>query len=114
MSSKELDVPRALPVVKEVMDRVQTHAAKTLEGLYKKPGDPEYNDDADKTWAECSMRTRAALILAKSAQDQGGGDGKPLGIVFLSLRANSSKEWEAKAREVDANERVIDVEADGK
>lgn len=114
MSSKELDVPRALPVVKEIMDRVQNHAAKALEGLYKAPGDKDYNPDADKTWAECSMRTRAALILAKSAQDQNTGDGKPLGIVFLSLRAKSAKEWEAKAREVDEDERVIDVEVEGK
>ena len=96
------------------MDRVQKHAAKAILGLYKKPSDKDYNPDADKTWAECSMRTRAALILAKSAQDQGTGDGKPLGIVFLSLRAKNAKEWEAKACEVDANEAVIDVVAEDK
>lgn len=97
--------PRAEGVVKEVLARVAEKAAKTLEGLYLKPDDPDFNPDADKTWAECSMRTRAALVIAKGAQEHGLSDGKVLGIVFLQGRARSQSEWEAEAKRVDIEER---------
>lgn len=116
--SKDLTVPSAEEIergekaVQAIMERVQMKVARTVEGLFLNPGEPGYNDDAPKPYMECSVKTRAALQLAKSAMEkQGSGEGRVLGLVMLAGRIPSKAAWEAEARRVDEEERrkVVDV-----
>jgi hypothetical protein len=88
--------------------RLQKHAMKTLAGLYEDPKSPSYNPDADRTWQDCTMKTRAALVMAKDmglTAEKETGEGRVLGIVVLQARADSIPTWEAEARRVDEEER---------
>lgn len=106
-------------LIRGALRRVAQKATKTLEGLYEeellpdgKPN-PAYNDDAKKTWAECSMRTRASLIIARAAEGRNDQEiGHAFGVIILTGRAASASDWEAQAKEVDRQERertAIDV-----
>ena len=110
-------------LIRGALRRVAIKAAKTLEGLYEEPWlddkklkpNPAYNDDAHRTWADCTMKTRAALIIAKTAEGKNDVElGRALGVIILTGRAPSMEEWERRAKEVDEDERrkaAIDVEA---
>lgn len=102
-------------VIAEKLQGLVAKAATTLEGLYLDPEDPNYNPDAKETWSNCSMKTRAALILCKAADDKQSPDmGRSFGVIILAGRAATAADWEAHAREVDEEERrksAIDVEA---
>jgi hypothetical protein len=112
--SKELTVTPGVQLVRDVLAKVTEKAARTLDGLYLDKDDPGYNPDAEKNWADCSMKTRAALVLVKQAQERGDGPATGLlGIVFVPARAASATEWEAMAKKVDEDERnkaAIDAE----
>lgn len=107
--------------LKAALTRIATKAASTIEGLYEEAmlpdgrPNPAYNADAPMTWAECSMRTRASLIIHKATEGKQEADlGRALGVIFLAARAASAASWEQQAREVDEAERckaAIDVEA---
>lgn len=101
-------------VVRTAMRRLAKKATDTLEGLYLDADDPKRNPDADKNWSDCSMKTRAALILAKEAAAEVQSEGaRPLALVFVSQRVDSATDWEAMASKVDQDERArtsIDAE----
>jgi hypothetical protein len=106
-------------LIRGALRRVAQKATKTLEGLYEPPTleggkpNPDFNPDADRTWAECTMRTRAALIIAKAAEGKNDQElGRAFGVIILTGRAASAQDWEAQAKEVDRQERertAIDV-----
>lgn len=116
MDEKALTVKAGDQLAKDVIAKVTNKAAKVLDGLYLEPHEPGYNPDAEKTWAECSMKTRASLILVKDAQARGdGGEGRVLGLILVKERASSKEEWELMARKVDEDERnrnAIEVKVD--
>ena len=92
--------------IAETFRRIDKFVADTIEGLYTGS-----NPDAERNWADCSMKTRAALHLRKQAQDKGADDSKKvIGIVILQGRSQSAAEWEAKAAQVDSSRPAIDVE----
>ena len=101
--------------LKACLTRVAQKAAKTIEGLYEDPGSRDYNPDAEKTWAECSMKTRASLIIHKATEGKQEADlGRAFGVIILTARASSPADWEAQAKAVDEAERkkaAIDVVA---
>jgi hypothetical protein len=93
--------------------RLQKHALKTLAGLYLPQGDPERNPDADRTWSECTMKTRAALVMAKDmglTGDPDAAEKRVLGVVVLQARVDSIPTWEAEAKRVDQEERKKAIE----
>lgn len=100
--------------------KVMRRAVRTVAGLYEEPLNPDgtpnkrWNKDADKTWNECSVKTRASLQIIKGLEQRNeGGDKRPLGVIVLQARAASASEWEAEAKRVDEAERrraAIDVE----
>ena len=104
---------RGVAAARAVIQRVQEKAAETLEALYLPSDDPKRNPDADRNWADCSMKTRAALVLCKDAtREPGDGDGKVFGVIFMQDRVDDPRKWEAEARKVDEEERrknAIDV-----
>lgn len=111
-------------LIRSTLRGVAAKAAHTLDGLYENPFldedrteiNPKYNPDAHRTWAECSMKTRAALIITKAVEGKSDADmGRALGVIILTGRATSVKDWEAQAREVDEESRrrgAIDVVAE--
>jgi hypothetical protein len=107
-------------LVRGTIQRVQQKAADTLEGLYEPEyidgqPNPKYNPDAVNTWADCSMKTRAALVIVKSAEGKNEVEfGRQFGVIILDARAPDAQTWEADARRVDDAERkkaAIDVES---
>jgi hypothetical protein len=96
-----------------IIAKVTRKAAQTIAGLYKRPGERGYNIDADLPWSECSVKTRASLLLVKGmAAEPEQGDGRLFGVIIMQGRAPSAAQWEAEARAVDEDERrkgAIDV-----
>lgn len=99
--------------VAKLRRQLERKSTKVLVGLFKDPQDPDYNPDADKTWAECSMRTRAALVIHRDFLPKENQENahRVLGVVFLQARAGSADEWEQQARAVDEAERRKVIEA---
>lgn len=103
--------------MKRILDDVQLGAVRTVGGLLAKPGDENYNPDADKTWKEATVRTRAALILtqgsmaAERAKTQAQAGPRTLGVVVVAPRVESAAKWEELAAAVDAGRPILDVEA---
>lgn len=94
------------------MVKVFASCADSLRRLYLPEGDPNRHPDADRTWAECSMQTRAALALAKAHGENPEADVKALfGIIVVQGRSKNAVEWERKALQVEAEQkqRAIDV-----
>jgi hypothetical protein len=92
--------------IRECLTRVAMKCAETLEDLYRPVGDPKRHPDADKTWAECSMQTRAAIHLAKVTEQNPEKDIPAVcGLIIVSARVKSIKEWEQKALAVEAEQR---------
>lgn len=100
--------------------KLQKAAMKTLAGLYEPDvledgsPNPKHNPDANRTWSECSMKTRAALVMAKDmglTSEQEMNEKRVLGVVVLQSRADSASSWEAEARKVDEEERRKAIDA---
>lgn len=101
----EADIARA-------MRKVAWDATDCLRRLYLPKGDPNRHPDADVTWAECSMQTRAALAIGKAYHDNPDADLKQVfGIIIVQGRSKSALEWEAQALEIDAKQRARAIEA---
>jgi hypothetical protein len=109
------------------MALVYRRAAECLAGLYEPPTiagpdgqpvpNPKYNPDAHATWAESSMKTRAALVIAKAQAENPDADIKAVfGVIIMKARATSAKDWEADAKKVEEEQRrkAIDVLAEPK
>ncbi len=96
---------------RQAMIRVARRAAETLERLFLPDGDPNQHPDAKETWADCSMQTRAALILAKTANENPEADlPKVFGIIIMQGRSKSATEWEAQARQVERDTKMLEAE----
>lgn len=105
-----------------VLAKITRKALKTVEALYapelNEDGTPNTrrNRDADKPWNECSVKTRASLLLVKGMEAKAdAGDKRVFGVVVLQGRSASAKDWEAEAKAVDDEERrkgAIDVKVD--
>lgn len=104
------------------MATVYRRAAECLVGLYEpefikdeagnEVPNPKWNPDAKRTWAEASMKTRAALVLAKAQAENPDADIKAVfGVIIMKARASNPKEWEAEARRVEEEQKrkAIDV-----
>lgn len=86
--------------------------AETLRRLYLPVGDPDRHPDADRTWAECSMQTRAALAIGKAHSENPQADVKEMfGIIIVQGRSKSAHEWEAKAIQIDELQKQRAIEA---
>ncbi len=94
------------------MLKVYGACARSLRRLYLPPGHPKRHPDADRTWSEATMQTRAALHLAKTQQDNPNADVKELfGIIVLQARAKDPKQWELEAAKVDAAQKQKAIDA---
>lgn len=104
MSRTEADRARQNAAVERIRAELTEKVTDVLGGLFKQPNEKGYNPDAEKTKAECSMRTHTAIALAeqlgitKSIQEQS----RPLGLVVIRERIADPREWEAEAKLVDA------------
>ena len=78
-------------------------AARSVRGLFLRPGDPGYNPDADVPWNQLSGRTRAALILtqgamaAERAKMQAESAPTVLGMIVMPAQLSDPNEWEKSA-----------------
>lgn len=88
-------------------------AARSVRGLFRKSDHPEYNEDAERTWHECSVRTRAAIELTKGtmaaerARQQSEAP-RAFGIVFMTPKITNEQDWEKFAK---SGGKVIDTTA---
>ena len=87
------------------IQRAQLTAAVRVRGLFSKPGTLGYNPDAERNWQDCSMQTRAALILvqgqlAAERAKQQAATPKVFGMVLMTPRLDDPRQWEAMAAEV--------------
>lgn len=104
MSRTEADRARQSAAVERIRAELTEKVTDVLGGLFKEPHEKGYNPDAEKTKAECSMRTHTAIALAeqlgitKSIEQ----NSRPIGLVVIKERIHDAREWEAEARLVDA------------
>lgn len=98
------DPRREERLVREIQ-RAQLCAAGKVRGLFRRPGEPGYNPDAAGNWQDCSMQTRAALILvqgslaAERARQQAATP-KVFGMVLMQSTIADPAEWERMAATV--------------
>lgn len=114
-------MPKALertPVFKKspVMERIGRIANKAMrhaEGLYKQPGEPGYNPDAEVPWAEATTKTRFAIEVYKQLKADSRENTRAvtaLGVVALTARLDKSQ-WEKKAQAIDAEAEPVEPPA---
>ncbi len=114
MTSEERDkrLQRREQRTRANMIRVYSGCAEVLRQLFLPKSDPKRHPDADKTWSECSMQVRAALVLAKTQAEHPKADVKELfGIVIMNGRSQNAVEWEKKAAEVEAQQKMKAIDA---
>lgn len=97
------------------IQKAQWTAVGRVRGLFRKPGEPGYNPDAANNWQDCSMQTRAALILTQGAlaaerAKQQADAPKVFGMVLMQPRLSDHGEWERMASAVSEG-KVIEAEA---
>ena len=102
MTERQFSVKRKAKSLHELVQRAQKRAVTNILGLYKRPGEPGYNSDADSTWNECRVVTRCSLALVQGTMaaeraKQVAEAPRLLGVVAVPLRIESAKEWEAFA-----------------
>lgn len=91
---------RRARMTKRVIEEVQLAAAKTVAGLFKQPGEPGYNPDADVPWRECSTRTRGGLLVmqgtmvAERVANAQNAAPQVFGVVMMTPRIEDPVEWE--------------------
>lgn len=104
--------PKKMQRLRKVVLDCELAGARAVRGLFKDPADPEYNPDATSTWKECSMRTRAALVLTgntmagERAKSQAPVTNN-FGVVWMPAQIRDAGEWERQAAAM--NGRVIDA-----
>ena len=88
--------------LKNLLERCQMSAARTVAGLFKKEDEPGYNRDAEASWKDMRGVTRAALILtqgvmaAERAKVQSDAP-RVFGVVVVPQRIDDRKHWEQLA-----------------
>lgn len=93
--------------LKKLLDSAQLKAARLVRGLFLHPGDPGYNRDAECTKRDVSMKTVAAIELAKGsmaaerAKLASHGQVAVFGVVQVVPRMESASDWERLAAQVD-------------
>lgn len=97
------------------IQRAQWSAVARVRGLYKEPGEEGYNPDATANWQDCSMRTRAALILTQGAlaterAKQQAATPKVFGMILMQQKIPDHGEWERMATAVSEG-KFIEAEA---
>lgn len=97
------------------IQRAQWSAVAKVRGLFKQPGEEGYNPDAATNWQDCSMRTRAALILTQGAlaterAKQQAATPKVFGMILMQSKVEDHGAWERMATAVSEG-RVIEAEA---
>jgi len=93
--------------LRAIVERVHRRALEAAEGLFLEPGEPGYNEDADRPWAEASTRTRAGILLAQKAIDSVRDDkaaARQFGLLILKERIGNPEKWEEFAQNVDAQQ----------
>lgn len=93
------------------IQRAQLSAALRVRGLFLKEGEPGYNPDATGNWQDCSMRTRAALILvqgqlAAERAKQQAATPKVFGLVMMQQRVEDAGQWEQMAADVSRGQAI--------
>lgn len=97
------------------IQRAQWSAVAKVRGLFVDEKAPGYNPDATANWQDCSMRTRAALILTQGAlaterAKQQAATPKVFGMILMQQKIPDHAEWERMATAVSEG-RVIEAEA---
>ncbi len=87
------------------IQRAQLTAALRVRGLFVEPGTQGYNPDASRNWQDCSMQTRAALILvqgqlAAERAKQQAITPKVFGMVLMQSTIQDPQKWEEMAANV--------------
>jgi|SRR5882757_9875112 len=107
--------PRKEERLMREIQRAQWSAVAKVRGLFKQPGEEGYNPDAATNWQDCSMRTRAALILTQGAlaterAKQQAATPKVFGMILMQSKVEDHGAWERMATAVSEG-RVIEAEA---
>ena len=107
------DLARQMKSIREITSQ----GLAIARGMLKNVGEPGYNTDADRPFAEATVKTRFAMRIyenAKADQREHHVTERTLGAIVLRERLQA-KDWEAHAKEVDESERqkrAIDVVAE--
>lgn len=92
---------RRVEKLRNEVQRAQLEAISKVRGLFKQAGEEGYNPDADATWKDCTVRTRAALALTQGTmaaeRAKTAADAAPrLGVVVVPMQITDAKTWEAR------------------
>ncbi len=93
------------------IQRAQLTAALRVRGLFVEPGKQGHNPDALRNWQDCSMQTRAALILvqgqlaAERARQQAITP-KVFGMVLMQSVEPDAGKWEQMAAMVSRGQAI--------
>lgn len=103
--------PRKEERLAREIQRAQLTAAIRVRGLFLEPGQSGFNPDALANWQDCSMRTRAALILvqgqlAADRAKQQAATPKVFGLVMMQQRVEDAGQWEQMAAEVSRGQAI--------
>lgn len=103
--------PRKEERLAREIQRAQLTAALKVRGLFLEPGQPGFNPDALANWQDCSMRTRAALILvqgqlAADRAKQQAATPKVFGMVLMQGVVADHGKWEQMAAEVSRGQAI--------
>lgn len=103
--------PRKEERLAREIQRAQLTAALKVRGLFLDPTEPGFNPDALLNWQDCSMRTRAALILvqgqlAADRAKQQAATPKVFGMVLMQQRVEDPGQWERMAAEVSRGQAI--------
>lgn len=112
---KEHAARRARNLVR-IVDKITADGLKHFAGLGKEVGEPGYNPDADKTWADRTGRSEFGAIVYREVMKTRRDETQikaDLGILLLKTRLDEDA-WEKQAQKVEQdsrNARAIDVDA---
>lgn len=103
--------PRKEERLAREIQRAQLTAALKVRGLFVPQGSPGWNPDALQNWQDCSMQTRAALILvqgqlAAERAKQQAATPKVFGMVLMQSTIADPKQWEEMAAAVSRGQAI--------
>jgi hypothetical protein len=101
----------------QLLRRVEAKGVRKVAGLFKNPGEPGYNPDAEVPWKDSTTATRAALLLtqgvmaAERMKNAGNGAAAVFGVVMMQPKIESASEWETFAKQVHSQSQQAAIEA---
>jgi len=93
----------------QLIDYIAVQGLRTAAGLFQESGSDGYNPDAPMPLADASTKTQFGMkvyaqMMAKQRENQ--ATARALGVVMLQSQLNE-KDWNARAKEVDEEQRKL-------